>query len=211
MVTKENWMESDPATYVAMLEDMDSEVGRLLAAIDDAGLREKTVVIFVSDNGGLKGTANMAPLRGAKGTTLEGGIRVPLIIRWPGRIEAETRSEQVSATFDLTRSILKLAGAGVPSERLDGYDIIGHVAEGREDFERTLFWRGRRGDRTWAAVRDSDLKYIRLIEGERTEEWMYNLSTDIHEENDLLGSRSDDGDRLKSLLAKWEADMKPAR
>ena len=211
VVTKENWMERDPATYVAMLEDMDSEVGRLLAAIDDAGIREKTVVIFVSDNGGLQGAANMAPLRGAKGTTLEGGIRVPLIIRWPGRIEAETKSEQVSATFDLTRSFLKMAGAGVPAERLDGYDIIGHVAEGREDFDRTLFWRGRRGDRTWAAVRDSDLKYVRLIEGESTEEWMYNLSTDIHEENDLLQSRSDDTERLKELLGQWETDMKPAR
>ena len=110
VVTKENWMESDPATYAAMLEDMDSEVGRLLTAIDEAGIREKTVVVFVSDNGGLKGAANMAPLRGAKGTTLEGGIRVPLIIRWPGRIESETRSGQVSATFDLTRSFLTLAG-----------------------------------------------------------------------------------------------------
>ena len=109
VVTKENWMGSDPATYVAMLEGMDSEVGRLLDAIDEAGIREKTVVVFVSDNGGLKGTANMAPLRGAKWTTLEGGIRVPLIIRWPGRIDAETKSEQVSATFDLTCGALHLA------------------------------------------------------------------------------------------------------
>ncbi len=211
VVTKENWMESDPATYAAMLEDMDSEVGRLLTAIDEAGIREKTVVVFVSDNGGLKGAANMAPLRGAKGTTLEGGIRVPLIIRWPGRIESETRSGQVSATFDLTRSFLTLAGAGVPAERLDGYDIIGHVAENREDFDRTLFWRGRRGDRTWSAVRESDLKYVRKIEGQQTEEWMYDLSSDIHEENDLLRSRSEAANRLKGLLGKWEADMKPAR
>ena len=60
-------------------------------------------------------------------------------------------------------------------------------------------------------MRDSDLKYVRLNEGERTEEWMYNLSTDIHEENDLLQSRSDDAERLKGLLGQWETDMKPAR
>ena len=99
----------------------------------------------------------------------------------------------------------------MPAERLDGYDIIGHVAENREDFDRTLFWRGRRGDRTWSAVRESDLKYVRKIEGQQTEEWMYDLSSDIHEENDLLRSRSEDANRLKGLLGKWEADMKPAR
>ena len=100
-------MESESATYVAMLEDMDSEVGRLLDAIDETGRGEKTVV--VSDNGGLKGTANLTPLRGAKGTTLEGAIRVPIIIHWPGRIDVETKKKQTSATFDLARSALHLA------------------------------------------------------------------------------------------------------
>jgi arylsulfatase A len=74
-------------------------------------LPENTVVVFASDNGGFEGAAHMGRLRSAKSTTFEGGIRVPLIIRWPGRIPAGTQCDQVSATFDLTRSFLQLARA----------------------------------------------------------------------------------------------------
>ncbi len=211
VVTEKNWMERDQKTYVDMLQDLDSEVGRLLAAIDQAGLREKTIVVFVSDNGGLARAANMGPLRGAKSTTLEGGIRVPLIIRWPGQIQANTRSHQVSLTFDLTRSFLRLAGAELPDRKLDGYDIVGHVSQGLPDFSRTLFWRGKRGDRTWWAVRDGDVKYLRKRESGQQDEWLFDLSSDIHEEKDLLSARSSEADRLKRLLAVWEADLRPVQ
>ena len=83
VVNEENWTTSDARTYVAMLEDLDSEVGRLLAALNEQGIADDTLVVFVSDNGGFAGAAHMGPLRGAKSTTFEGGIRVPLIIRWP--------------------------------------------------------------------------------------------------------------------------------
>ncbi len=211
IVTEKNWMERDHKTYVDMLQDLDSEVGRLLAAIDQAGLRDKTIVVFVSDNGGLARAANMGPLRGAKSTTLEGGIRVPLIIRWPGQIQANTRSHQVSLTFDLTRSFLRLAGAELPDRKLDGYDIVGHVSQGLPDFSRTLFWRGKRGDRTWWAVRDGDVKYVRKRESGQQEEWLFDLSSDIHEENDLLSARSSEANRLKKLLGAWETDLKPVQ
>ena len=118
VVTKENWMERDPATYVAMLEDMDSEVGRLLAAIDDAGIREKTVVIFVSDNGGLKGAANMAPLRGAKGTTLEGAFASPSSFAGPA---ASKRRPERTGVCDLrSDSIVPQVGRRRRADRTAG-------------------------------------------------------------------------------------------
>jgi arylsulfatase A len=189
-VNEENWMAPDAQTYVAMLEDLDSEVGRLLAAVEQSGLAENTLVVFASDNGGFEGAAHMGPLRGAKGMTLEGGIRAPLILRWPGRIPAGAQCDQVSATFDLTRSFLELAGADTPAERLEGYDIVGHVVQGRDDFARTLFWRGRRGDQTWWAVRDGDLKYVRKAEGSDSQEWLFDLSPGISARETLCSPTS---------------------
>jgi arylsulfatase A-like enzyme len=153
----------------------------------------------------------MGPLSGAKSTTLEGGIRVPLIIRWPGRIQPNTVSEQVSATFDLTSSFLRLAKTGTQAARLDGYDIIGHVTKQRADFPRTLYWRGRRGARTWWAVRDRDLKYVRKTEGAQSEEWLFDLSSDMGEKSNLYGTNPSDADRLKKMLSIWEAKVKSAR
>lgn len=211
VVTEENWMERDAGTYVAMLEDLDSEVGRLLSALDELRIADHTIVVFVSDNGGLSDAANMGPLSGAKSTTLEGGIRVPLIIRWPGHIQPNTVSQQVSATFDLTCSFLRLAKTDTAADRLDGYDIIGHVAERRDDFPRTLYWRGRRGDRTWWAVRDRDLKYVRKTEGGRTDEWLFDLASDVGEKNNLYETNATEANRLKKLLSDWEAEVKPLR
>ncbi|MBC8355902.1 MAG: sulfatase-like hydrolase/transferase [Planctomycetes bacterium] len=211
VVTKENWMELNAKTYVAMLEDLDSEVGRLLTAIDQAGVAKNTVVVFVSDNGGFAGAGNMGPLRGSKSTTFEGGIRVPLIIRWPDRIEPNQTSDQVSATFDLTKSFLSLAGADLPEDQLDGFDVIKHIVQKSDDVSRTLFWRGRRGDRAWSAVRDGDMKYVHKREGGSSEEWLFDLSKDISESNDLAIKRSPKLMRLGKSLADWDADVKPSR
>ncbi len=211
VVTAENWTERDAEIYVAMLEDLDAEVGRLLESLDKAGVADNTVVVFVSDNGGFAGAAHMGPLNGAKSTTLEGGIRVPLIMRWPSHIKPNSVSHQVSATFDLTASFMNLAQTEVAQGRLDGYDIINHAAEQREDIKRTLFWRGKRGDRTWWGVRDGDLKYVRKTEADETMEWLYNLSTDVGEKNDLLKSRPAEGAGLRKLLSDWEIEVAPSR
>lgn len=209
-ITKENWMTPDADTYVAMVEDLDTEVGRVLASLKEQNLDRNTLVIFVSDNGGFAPAAHMGPLRGAKSSTLEGGIRVPLIMRWPGKLPAGKTSKQVCATFDLTRSILNLAKAKVPADRTDGTDIIAHIADNSPDTPRTLFWRGKRGERTWAAVREGNLKYVRKTEGQ-TEAWLYDVSKDLGEKNDLLTKQPNDAARLKALLAKWEKDVRPVR
>jgi N-acetylgalactosamine-6-sulfatase len=210
VVDETNWTQPDAKAYVAMLEDLDSEVGRLLKALEENNLAKDTLVIFVSDNGGFAKAANMGPLRGAKSSTLEGGIRVPLIIRWPGRIDSGKTNDQVCATFDLTCSILNLAQAKTPAKLLDGFDVIDHVAKQKPNFNRTLYWRGKRGERTWWAVRDGDLKYIRKTEG-HTEEWLYDLSHDIGESNDLSQRNPAQVTRLKKLLADWEKQVQPVR
>lgn len=205
VVTKDNWMEVDAKTYVAMLEDLDAEVGRLLKAIDAAGNADNTIVVFVSDNGGFADAADMGGLRGSKSTTFEGGIRVPLIIRWPGRIKAGSVCTQPCLTFDLTRSFLELAGAKFTASELDGDDIIGHTVAAKPDYRRTLFWRGKRGDRIWTAVRDGNHKYVRKQEGNGTEDWLFDLSNDRNEEHNLLPHPN--AERLKQSLRRWEQDV----
>ena len=205
-----NWTTPDAPTYVAMLEDLDTEVGRVLKTLEEQNLANDTLVVFVSDNGGFAKASHMGPFKGAKSTTLEGGIRVPLILRWPGKIQPGTTSTQVCATFDLTRSFVKLAGTSVFPGRLDGYDIVDHLTQQKPDFKRTLYWRGKRGERTWTAIRDGDLKYVRKVEDD-TEDWLYDLSADLGETEDLAQHRPGDLARLRKLLAKWEGRMKPLR
>lgn len=204
-VHAENWMDLDPAAYVAMLEDLDREVGRLLEALEEARQTSNTVFVFASDNGGFAGAAHMGGLRGAKGMTFEGGIRVPLIIRWPRHIPAGTVSSQPCLTFDLTHSFLRLAGADVAALKLDGMDILEHVVTNRPNLDRNLFWRGRRGDRTWTAVRSGNLKLVRKVEGGQQQQWLFNLQSDPNERESLPEHPS--RRQLSDLLATWEQDV----
>ena len=187
------------ADYVAMIERADQGVGRILETLDRLGLRQNTIVIFTNDNGG-EWLSRNTPLFHHKGSVWEGGIRVPAIIRWPGRIPAGTVSRQVGITMDLTASILAATGTPVPAEaRPEGINLL-PVLEGRApEVERTLFWRvpGQR------AVRAGDWKL--LFDGGRA--MLFNLRTDIAEHDDLVGQRSDIARRLRPLLAAWEADV----
>ena len=132
---------STRADYVAMLERADQGIGRILAALEKAGLAQNTIVIFTNDNGG-EWLSRNTPLFHHKGTVWEGGIRVPAIFRWPGRIPAGRVSGQVGITMDLTASILAATGTSIPPEaRLEGINLL-PVLEGRTpEMDRTLFWR----------------------------------------------------------------------
>ena len=190
------------ADYVAMLERADQGIGRILEALDKAGLRENTIVIFTNDNGG-EWLSRNTPLFHRKGSVWEGGIRVPAIIRWPGRIRAGRVSGQVGITMDLTVSILAATGTPVPPEaRFEGINLL-PVLEGRApEIERTLFWRVT-GARTLQAVRSGEWKL--LLDGGSA--MLFNLRTDIGERNNLIGQRSDIARRLRPLLAAWQEDV----
>lgn len=190
------------ADYVAMLERADEGVGRILEALDKSGLREDTLVIFTNDNGG-EWLSRNTPLFHHKGSVWEGGIRVPTIFRWPGRISGGRVSEQVGITMDLTASILAATGTAAPPDaRLEGIDLL-PVLEGRAPLiERTLFWRVI-GPRTQQAVRSGDWKL--LMDGGRP--MLFNLRTDVGERSNLIGQRSDIARRLRPLLAAWQEDV----
>ena len=196
------------ATYAAMIESLDGAVGRILDALDRTGAASNTVVIFTSDNGGTR-SARPTGLRGFKGTTFEGGILVPCIVRWPGVLSAGATCDAPAQTIDLTASILRAAGSAV--DALDGRDVLGALAAGRAIPDRPLFWRGRRGEKTWRAVRDGSLKYVSLQNGAKREEYLFDLAGDPGETNDLLAARGGDATRLKGVLEAWEREVRPRR
>jgi arylsulfatase A-like enzyme len=201
-------MPGDPTTstrgdYVAMVERVDRGVGEVLRALERRGVANSTVVIFTNDNGG-EWLANNAPLFNRKLTVWEGGIRVPALIRWPGRIPAGKASDQVGVTMDLTASILAATGTAVPADaRLEGINLM-PILEGRApEVERTLFWRTMTGNRSQKAVRRGDWKVV--IDGTHT--FVFNVRTDISERQDLASRRQDIAQKLQLLLADWERDV----
>lgn len=128
------------AKYAAMVEALDHEVGRLLAALEEAGLEEDTVVVFTSDNGGHMPVTNQEILRGYKGTLDEGGVRVPWVVRWPGRIDPGVHSAPVHHV-DLLPTLMALAGAEAePGTVLDGVDLTPLLTARTAPALRPLFW-----------------------------------------------------------------------
>lgn len=206
-----NQGKGPPEIYRAMIESMDASVGRILAALDQGGAAANTLVIFTNDNGGT-GSARPFGLRGNKGTTYEGGIRVPCIVRWPGVIPAGREYTHPAASFDLTASIARVAGVKPGAGRpFDGIDILQYAAAGAPPPARDLFWRGRRGNQTWRAARTGDLKYVSRQNGDAVEEWLFDIGRDPEEKDNLLAGRAADVARLKSKLSAWEKEVQPTR
>jgi arylsulfatase A-like enzyme len=193
---------STRADYVAMMERVDQGVGRILAALDRAGVRTNTIVIFTNDNGG-EWLSRNGPLFQNKLSVWEGGIRVPAIIRWPGRIPANSVTHQVGITMDLTASILAVAGASLPVEmKLDGIDLF-PILQGRvPPVERTLFWRAHPG-RQQRAVRSGDWKLI----ADMGRPLLFNLRDDIGERHNVVAEQPRVARRLRDLLVAWEKEV----
>ncbi len=208
--TAENWTRGTRATYVKMVDDMDQQIGRILDTLSMLHLTENTLVIFASDNGAMAPGRNL-PMSNQKGTLYEGGIRVPLIISWPGKIPENDVSRQTCMTMDLTRSLLNFAGAG-DDLPLDGIDIIAHIQGNKPDRERTLFWRSRRGNRTERAIRFGDIKYLhRALDDGTIEEKLFDLAADPSETRDLLSMKPALATTCRDLLAAWENEVRPSR
>lgn len=194
--------------YIAMIEHMDKRIGDVLATLERLGLEENTVVIFTSDNGGT-GSARNAPLSGVKGSTFEGGIRVPAMVRWPGVIPAGTVSDQPCVTFDFTASIARLAGVHPSADKpFEGMDIIRHVAQGRRLVMRTLFWRKPRGNAVWRGLRQGSLKYVSERRDGSVREYLFDLDADVAEKHDLREQRPAEFRRLKATYEAWEKTVR---
>ncbi|WP_158514693.1 sulfatase family protein [Gemmatimonas phototrophica] len=196
-------LTSSRADYVAMVERVDRGVGEILAALEQQGLTRNTLVIFTNDNGG-EWLSDNTPLFNRKWTTWEGGIRVPAMARWPGRIPPKQVTPQVGITMDLTATILAAAGVVVPAEaKLDGVNLL-PLMEGRTPaMERTLFWRAAVGAGIMRAARDGEHKIV--VDGDHL--FLYNVRRDPGERTDLARSRPDLARALRLKLESWEAQV----
>ncbi len=208
----DEWSLSSRAKYIEMVESLDSGVGAVLEYLSERELDRETIVIFFSDNGGTAREGNNGILSGQKGQVYEGGIRVPCIIRWPGKIASNSVSEQVSISFDLTRSIINLCGADTSNLQLDGYDIVKHLAGEKSNIKRTLFWRKKRAESVHKAINDGDFKYLIELNGDTiTDEKLFRLGDDPSELNDLLTTYPEKAIELKEQLAEWENEVTAPR
>lgn len=192
------------ADYVKIMERADQGVGDILAALDRAGVADNTLVIFTNDNGG-EWLSRNAPLFNRKYTLYEGGIRVPALLRWPGRIPAGQVTSQVGMTMDLTATILAAAGAAVPSGAgLEGVDLVPLLRAGTTPRPRTLFWRVNVSGINQRAVRDGNWKL--LLEG-AVREMLFDVGTDLAERNDVAAANPAIVRRLHQQLLAWEKDV----
>ena len=202
--------------YAAMVEHLDNSIGRILKKLDELGLDDRTVIIFFSDNGGLrqrfdgKGeiVATNAPLRDEKGTLYEGGIRVPMIIRWPGEVKAGTTCSVPVSSVDFYPTMLELAGAKPdPNQVLDGKSVVPLFMQ-RGSFERdAIFWHYPHYHHSTpaGAIRQDDWKLMEFYEDGRLE--LYNLGDDIGEKNNLAIEMPRKARQLKRKLAAWRKSV----
>ncbi len=197
------------AAYGTMIESVDNALGRILARLDHHGIADNTIVVFTSDNGGLSahargGTPNThnAPLKSGKGSSYEGGTRVPWVIRWPGVTTAGDRIDTPVITHDLAPTLARAAGTGFPhTHAIDGADLRS-VLNADAVPARPLVWHqphqwGANGPgiEPFTAIREGDWKLLLYHDGPRVE--LYNLATDIGETTDLAASEPD---RVTHLL-----------
>ncbi|MBX3439138.1 MAG: sulfatase-like hydrolase/transferase, partial [Planctomycetaceae bacterium] len=199
------------ATYAAMVESVDTGIGRLMETLDRLQLADRTIVIFFSDNGGLADVTNNAPLRAGKQYLYEGGIRVPLIVKWPGVVQPGTTCDVPVISHDLFPTIVEMAGRDVESlEDLDGVSLRPLLAGDAALPERSLYWYyPHYGRRPGAAVREGDLKLIEWYDPPGVE--LYNVARDISETSDLAAQQPEQVERLQGKLADWLTDVRATR
>lgn len=207
--------------YAAMIDSVDQSVGRIVDALDAHHLTEHTIVIFLSDNGGVGGydtiglgdfhsITDNAPLKGGKGSLYEGGIRVPMIVRWPGVVKPGSQCATAVDVIDFYPTLAAVAGAALPKDQpLDGVDIS-PLFHGRTIADRTLFWHfpgylegGKSGWRTApvGVIHEGDYKLLEYFEDGHVE--LYNLSDDLGEKTDLSKRDPKRAAAMRDTLAAW--------
>lgn len=204
-------------TYAAMTLAMDEAVGKVLDKLRTTRLEERTLIFFISDNGGptMRGTtingSRNTPLRGSKRTTLEGGIRVPFVVAWKGRLPSGQTYDKPVIQLDILPTALAAAGVSVqPEWKSDGVNLLPYLNGKQEGTpHEILYWRlGQQ-----MAIRQGDWKLVRydpVVDGERgraTPAKLYNLAQDIGETQDLAAKEPDKRKQLQSIWEKWNATL----
>ncbi|MEX0727772.1 MAG: sulfatase-like hydrolase/transferase [Planctomycetaceae bacterium] len=203
--------------YAAMIETLDESVGRLMTKVDELGLSDRTIFIFTSDNGGLhvlesSGTpaTHNTPFRAGKGYVYEGGLREPLIVRWPGVVTPGSICKTPVVLTDLVPTLLEAAGINpaIAVGPLDGVSIM-KLLRGESMTERPLYWHfpnyTNQGGRPAGAIREGDWKLIENFEDGSLE--LYNVKTDVSETNDLARTETARVEDLRAKLKSWQAQV----
>jgi arylsulfatase A-like enzyme len=203
----------DLPVYAAMVENMDTNIGHIVAKLKEKGLYENTLIIFTSDNGGLstaEGSPTVnGPLRAGKGWLYEGGIRVPFIMHWNGKIAANTTREVPVTVADIFPTVAKVMDNNYQTDpTLDGKNIFEWMAKPAKFNNRTLYWHyphySNQGGKPGAAIREGKWKLIYNYEDASVE--LYDLVTDVGERTDLSTQHKKRTDRLNKKLMHWLKD-----
>jgi arylsulfatase A-like enzyme len=200
--------------YAAMVIAMDDGVGQVLQTLEANNILDNTLIFFLSDNGAIgQDFVRNDPLRGGKKNTLEGGIRIPFAVQWPGHIPPNTVYHDIVSSLDIVPTVAAAAGISLPTDRVyDGVDIVPFLDGEKVSPPRNLFWRwfglgpdGPPGsvDTIWA-VRSGPLKLVTERYTVGLPPALYDLPNDISENTDLAATQPDDVLRLKQLYAQWE-------
>ncbi len=217
-------MRQDDADYAGMVENVDENVGRLLQTLRDLGIDDNTIIVFSSDHGGLSNDGNSRqrhlattnfPLKAGKGHLYEGGIRVPLILRYPGKIKPSVDEENIILGMDVLPTVIDLA-TGAKAEKIDGESYV-PVMQGKADWsDRTVFWHSRKarphstGDSKCSVIRKGDYKLMHFYEDDRVE--LYNTQKDVSETENLAEKKPDlVAEMMKELTAWKEAYLVPEK
>jgi len=195
------------SVYAAMVHEMDEGIGQLLAKLDELELSEDTVVWFLSDNGGMRATSDNRPLRGTKGVAYEGGIRVPMFVKWPGKTPAGEVLEAPISSLDITATSIAMAGGDPEGDGLHGKDIRPYLTGQSTDApHEVLFWNTARNANPQGVIRVGDFKLI--ISNKKVE--LYNLKDDLGETKNLAASYPEKVEAMKARWMEWDKDKAPA-
>lgn len=200
-----------PATYASMIESMDDSLGKILRWLSERGVEDNTLLVFMSDNGVPKQCPRNLPLRGHKLTPYEGGVRVPMIVRWPGRTSVGTRQDSLVKIEDLFPTILAAAGVEQPQtvQATDGVNflpLLGTEAD-RPPSQRELVWHFPHtyDGPPWSMIRKGDWKFIWFYLDQRSE--LYNVAEDIGESINLVNKHPDVATELSAALRRQLVEL----
>ena len=198
-----HWDGGSQKTYLKMIESMDTQIGRVLQALEANHLTNNTIVVFTSDNGGER-FSNTWPFSGKKTELLEGGVRVPAIMSWPAQLPKGKVSNQMSISMDWMPTFLAAAGtAPNPEHPTDGMDLLPILKGAAPEALRTLYWRYK--SNAQRSVRDGDFKFLKILDNT----FLFNVAEDPLERANLKARRPDVYDALVAKWLKWNATMLP--
>lgn len=191
------------AVYAAMIESVDQSVAQIIDVLKKENKLENTLFIFVSDNGAFFQSAACDPFRAGKGSAYEGGVRVPMIISWPGHITPRTECDYPTITMDITTTLMDIVGSS-QAKKTDGVSLL-PIFEGAKMKERPLYWHyphnHRGGARTYSAIRLGDWRLVEHLWNNEIE--LYNLKEDISEQHNMAKLNPKQAEKLYSMLKKW--------